>query len=362
MNKNERFNYLLKQFLSGETSVEEHDEFFNTLATAEFDKVLDQYIEKDLKYGFENNHADLPPHIAEEIVRNIYKSEKDNTRILPMKRPFYSSWRWVAAASVFIIALSAFFYYLNHIPEDKNGQGQFAHSSSAKNLVQKNNTGKPITISLSDGSKVTLEANSTLHYLKDFKGASREVLLEGSGFFEVIKNPESAFVVYYGEIITKVLGTSFSIHKNEKTGNPEVSVKSGRVQVSENSELRKNHSTRSSVIVTPNQKAIYLIKEGVLETTLVDAPEPVLENNIHLKDSKQLFVYDQEKLENIFKQFEKIYGIEIAVENTNLNNCLFTGDVSNQDLFTKLKIICMTTNSDYEVNGTKILIKGKGCQ
>lgn len=362
MDKNARFTYLLEQYLSEKISLEEQNEFFKLITTEEFDQVLGEHIKLDLKNGTKFSHADLPPHIAEEIARNIYNSEKDTARILPIKRSFYSSWTWIAAASVFLISLSALFYYLNLVPGNKNGLNKYASLSPAEYVVQKNNTGKSITISLSDGSKVTLEANSTLKYVKDFNGPTREVTLEGSGFFEVTKNPESPFIVYYGEIITKVLGTSFSIHKNEKTGNPEVSVKTGKVQVSKNSELIKKDSYRSSVIVTPNQKAIYLIKEGVLERTLVDDPEPVSENKTGIKDANQFFVYDQEKLQNIFEQFEKIYGIEIEVENTNLNNCLFTGEVSNQDLFTKLKIICMTTNSDYEVNGTKIFIKGKGCQ
>jgi transmembrane sensor len=49
------------------------------------------------------------------------------------------------------------------------------------------------------------------------------------------------------------------------------------------------------------------------------------------------------------------------VENENLNNCLFTGDLSAQDLYTKLRILTLTINASYEINGTKILLKGEGC-
>jgi hypothetical protein len=72
-------------------------------------------------------------------------------------------------------------------------------------------------------------------------------------------------------------------------------------------------------------------------------------------------LFDQQKLLNVFGQIEKAYLIDITVENTALYNCVFTGDISNLDLFSALKIICIATNSEYEINGTKILIKGKGC-
>jgi hypothetical protein len=357
MNKIERFNYLFEQYLSDKISLEEHDELFKLLATDEFDQVIAHNIERDLKDGFENSHSDLPPHIAEEIIRNIHKSEQDVTRILPKKRTVFTSWWWAAAASFILIVFSIYFFWLQ---DNKTVHNKFA-SVNPVMFVEENTTGKPMSVLLSDGSTVILESDSRLYYVKNFK-EGRKVFLEGSAFFDVVKNPESPFLVYYDDIITKVLGTSFSIQKNIKTGNPEVSVKSGKVQVSENRNLLGGRSAGSSVIVTPNQKAIYITKDGQLKTTLVDIPEPVEDfHNQAAKATPRTFIYDQESLENIFKQLEGLYGIEIAVENSRLNKCVFTGDVSDLDLFAKLKIICLTTNSRYQVNGTKILITGKGC-
>ncbi|MEO6684197.1 MAG: FecR domain-containing protein [Ginsengibacter sp.] len=357
MNKSERFNYLLEQYLSEKISLKEHDEFFKLLGTEEFDQAIARNIEHDLHDGFENLYTDLPPHIAEEIIRNIHKSEKDVSRILPKKRSQFFSWKWAAAASVVLIVFSIYFFLLRNDPLDHN---QFA-SINPVTLVKENKSGLPMTVVLSDGSTVILESNSTLHYVKNFE-EGREVFLEGSAFFDVIKDPGKPFLVYYDDIITKVLGTSFSIQKNIETGNPEVSVKTGRVQVSENKELSGNQNAGNSVIVTPNQKAIYIAKDGVLKTTLVDIPEPVKEaHNLAAKVTPRTFIYDQQSLGNIFKQFEDLFGIEISVENTNLNKCVFSGDISDLNLFEKLKIICVTINADYEVKGTKILITGKGC-
>ncbi|MBS1654030.1 MAG: DUF4974 domain-containing protein, partial [Bacteroidetes bacterium] len=97
-----------------------------------------------------------------------------------------------------------------------------------------------------------------------------------------------------------------------------------------------------------------------------DKPQPLVKEksgkDTLLITSHFRFNYEQEKLENIFDQLEATYGIEIIPENPNLNNCVFTGDLSGEDLFTKLKILCLTTQSSYEINGTRVLMKGHGCE
>jgi hypothetical protein len=63
----------------------------------------------------------------------------------------------------------------------------------------------------------------------------------------------------------------------------------------------------------------------------------------------------------ILQTLEKIYGIDIEVENDNIDNCHFSGDVSNMDLYARLDVVCRSINASYEIIGTKILIRGKGC-
>ncbi len=363
MRKNDRFGYLLQQYTSGNISDDEQDELFEMVSSSHFDANLGSKIQQELHEGGFEKSADLPPHIAQEIIRNIFKAEKNTARILPIRRRSFKTWHWMAAASIVLILLSTYFYLHSYT---KVSDTTFASLIPSKTIIKKNNSKEAEIILLSDGSMITLHPKSTLHYPDAFPGNSREVYLEGEAFFQVAKNPQKPFLVYYNNIITKVLGTSFIINTNPKTGNVEVVVKTGRVQVSENSKLVKGTESNNAVIVTPNQKAIYKSNTRLFETTLVDNPELVTSDDKNLQVSTHnrsgTFIYNQEKLSGVFRQLEKSYGIEIIPENANLNNCVFTGDVSGQDLYTKLKIICLTTNSSYEINGTKILIKGKGCE
>ena len=100
-------------------------------------------------------------------------------------------------------------------------------------------------VTLSDGTKVMLNANSTLEYPASFGDASsdkendaadaahqvREVRLKGEALFEVTKNPHRPFVVKAGEMQTQVLGTVFDVKAYRKDA-PKVTLMQGKVKVS----------------------------------------------------------------------------------------------------------------------------------
>lgn len=87
-------------------------------------------------------------------------------------------------------------------------------------------------VTLSDGTKVMLNANSTLEYPASFDDAeTREVRLKGEAHFEVTKNPHRPFVVKAGEMQTQVLGTIFDVKAYRKDA-PKVTLMEGKVKVS----------------------------------------------------------------------------------------------------------------------------------
>ena len=87
-------------------------------------------------------------------------------------------------------------------------------------------------VTLSDGTRVMLNANSTLEYPASFDDAEvREVRLKGEAHFEVTKNPHRSFVVKAGEMQTQVLGTIFDVKAYRKDA-PKVTLMEGKVKVS----------------------------------------------------------------------------------------------------------------------------------
>ncbi len=353
----EKFILLLGKYASNNLSTEERSELFDGIASGNYDDVLLKHIEYNLRDG-NMEGANLLPQKSAEIIHKILSSEKQNSLLIP-KKPKVKKMYWAgAAAAVLVIVFSIFFL------QRKENIDSFTNLSSAKNMSEKTNTsGTPLKIKMEDGSFITLQPGSVIHYPSHFLPGKREIFLEGEAFFEVSKNASRPFFVYNKNLVTRVLGTSFNIKMNKENKQVEVSVRSGRVEVYEFESSEKTNDAKKNrgVILLPNQKVIYDQETRLFVPTLVDNPLPVITDSVNKKTPAESFVFEETPIKKVIESFEKTFEIDIVVENENMYNCLFTGDVSRQDLYTRLNIICQAIQASYEIKETKILIKGTGC-
>lgn len=362
-----RYTALLKKYLEDTIDSREHDELFRMTAAENIEELLAELIDKDAKSN-QLNEAELPADISEDIVLKILASEKNNSRLF-IRSQRTRLFQGLSIAAVFLLVVfGTVFVYRNMLSD--NARSAFEVSIPQNNIVKTNTTSLPLELVMEDGSTVKLTPRSSLSYPKQFANGKREVYLTGEAFFVVTKNPEKPFLVYYNNIVTRVLGTSFTIKTNNSTKNVEVSVRTGKVQVFENKYMSTGTASRDeakSVILKPNQKAMYNPLHHDFQTTIADSIHPLVsfpdmdKNVIHSKLTGSFIFQKATSLKNIFSQLESVYGIEIVVDNDNIYNCVFTGDVSTQEMLEKLHIICLTIGAAYEVNGTKILVTGKGC-
>lgn len=225
-----------------------------------------------------------------------------------------------------------------------------------------NNTLQPMLVNLEDGSTVILQPKSLLKYPKHFSKTIREVTLKGEGFFEISKNPSRPFLVYNSNVITRVVGTSFIVKTNEIANETEVTVKTGKVIVSPNSgslsfKIDEILKSAKGVVLTPNQKTVYSASENTFATTLVDKPLPIAKNS--KQPSKENYSFNDSRVADVLNQLQKSYGVEFVVEDKELYNYTFTGDLSEQNLFSQLDFLCESIQATYQVKETKIIIKEK---
>lgn len=229
-------------------------------------------------------------------------------------------------------------------------------------IEQINTTGKVIEIRLSDGSVVSLENNSRLKYYKDYKkDPYRKVFLTGEAFFNIAKNPLQPFLVYANEVVTKVLGTSFSVKAYDNEGSVVVSVKEGKVSVySKESQREKGDTIESEmngVVLMPNQQVLYERTEGSFNKTLVERPEIIKEEALQFN-----FEFHSTPAKEVFEVLAEAYGIEIIFDEEGLENCYLTAPLGGEEpLFEKLKIVCRTIGATYELIDAKIVVSSKGC-
>ena len=187
--------------------------------------------------------------------------------------------------------------------EDKSEQEdrQFAANEI---LVAETGRGEDRHLVLSDGTKVWLNAESSLLYPKHFAGKERKVQLQGEGYFEVRHNAKCPFIVEAANLIATDLGTAFGI--KVYIGKPaQVTLVSGCVAVRQKGES-------SSLVLKPNQMAT-LSGDG-FDVTDVDT-YPLVQRK------SGLFYFHEVALVDVMKELGRWYHVKVVFEN---KNCLQT--------------------------------------
>ena len=268
-----------------------------------------------------------------------------------------------------LVAIIFVFHYRTYLSKESPRQAAAAGIMKEKS----NNDVSPQQIRLADNTTVTLEPGARLLYPQNFAGDKREVYLDGEAFFEVSHDAHRPFYVYNNNLVTHVLGTSFTIRTDEQRKKIEVTVRSGKVEVYEKTPAGNKPAyaaASNGVVLTPNQKVIYSEDSRRFEALLVEDPLPLVTkasaaNSMLTKDApvaaQQSFVFNTAPIPEVLRAFENVYGIEIEVENERINNCHFSGDMSNMGFNARLEVICKVLHTTYEIRGTKILIRGNGC-
>jgi transmembrane sensor len=359
MQSQEQFLALLDKYVSGNIAAEEYDELFFLIANGQFDHLLEAHFQTNF-YKEALPGSDMPSQRAQELLRNILTAEKRTAHLLPGIFIKKRTARWYMAAVVTgLLAITTWFLLVNN---KKILPATVANTSGINMIEKKNTLDHALAIKLEDGSMVTLQPGSKVNFPQHFQPDKREINLEGEAFFEVSKNAERPFFVYYNNLVTHVLGTSFNIRSDSRNKQVEVLVVTGKVQVYENSNKFSDNAPKTNgVILTPNQKVIYKEDERQFTATLVNDPLPLAPDRQKSTSVTTTFNFEEAHLLQVFQLLEKTYGIEIVVENDRLYNCLFTGNITSHGLFTKLDIVCGSVNASYQVVGTKILVRGKGC-
>jgi len=259
----------------------------------------------------------------------------------------------VAAASVLLVA-GGFWWMM----QTTTSAETFSFSKAIQTphgIEVKNTASNPRQIKLEDGSVVILKGNSSVTYPEHFGKQSRIVFLKGEAFFNVKRDPTKPFIVHTGELVTEVLGTSFTVKSYEDAQSIEVLVTTGRVSVYENS--AKTSQKRNGVILTPNQQIVFDKVSRKLSPSIVE--KPVV---IQPPANPFVFIFEEACLPEVLKKLENAYGLEIVIENQALNQCIFTADLNELPLRTQLDLICKSVNASYEQRGTSIFINGEGCK
>ncbi len=213
---------------------------------------------------------------------------------------------------------------------ERRNEAQINIPTIAYNEIRVEKGGKPNTLILTDGSKVILNAATTLKYPANFSESKREVYLDGEAYFEIAKDTLNPFVVKLKNQNITVLGTAFNVEAYSDKPFSITTLISGKILLETFDELGE---PVSSMYLKPNQKATADNKTGSVSLENVDAS---LSKAWIIGE----FKFRDEPLISIIQRLEKYYAVTISLEDDSLKNIRYTGTFSlEQDIIDVLRII-----------------------
>ena len=256
----------------------------------------------------------------------------------------------VAALLVIGIMIGAIFFNRINYSSDEIAPKAIAYA--IKNQVNHSKIG--MLIKLADGSSVILEPGSSLSYPTYFKGKERSVSLKGEAFFEVHKDATHPFFVNTNDLVTRVVGTSFTIKAYNNSS--KVIVNTGKVWVSKKDHTGDIKQKAKLIYLVPNQQLTYnKAHESLVKNTL--AKPLMLSPNV----SKELFTFNDTPLNKVIASIERAYNVNIVYNEKQMGGCPLTASLADEHLLEKLDLICKALNASYYINEGQIVLQGKGC-
>ncbi len=237
-----------------------------------------------------------PAESPEVLVANVFSGDVLSSGGTPVRRigadRFTRRRTWITAASVIVLLSGGTILYLQQHNENReskiNGQNAFSSKGFTQSTINPRGSGEKQLV-LADGSKVWLNAASTLRYPASFGSRERVVELSGEAFFEVAQNSATPFRVLIKDAEVEVLGTHFNINAFEdepvskttlidgavkmQSGSHEIILHPGQqVAIAYASGASSSQEGGNPVVTTVDASAVLGWRNGNLEFTNADLP------------------------------------------------------------------------------------------
>lgn len=351
------------------------DRYLNDECSSEekecIDKWLDSLIEQEIKVGVDLNSkkVQLQEYIQLAMQSDPEFSKKGKLENTGRLIHFY----WVAAALI-LISCGVLIYFvssnLEKVQSLTSNVTEAFNNMKSTGIIE-NDLQEEKEISLADGSIILLAKGGKIEINPGFKGTTERIVhLEGKAFFKVAHDANRPFIVVTKNLVTKVLGTSFTIDA-EKGQEVTVAVKTGKVVVYYRDQGKKIQVKPDSfVAITANHQIRFdathkkLVKSIVEHPSLIPASERLVNNtsSLVLDSQTKRMKFDGVPAAQILKALEEAYGIKIKFDQSKISECIITATLTNDDLYTGLQTICNLIDGTYQTNRNEIEILSPGCR
>ncbi|MFI5139426.1 MAG: FecR family protein [Sphingobacteriales bacterium] len=193
---------------------------------------------------------------------------------------------------------------------------------------------------LADGTKVWLNAASSLRFPTAFTGKNRTVELTGEAYFEVAKNKDKPFNVKTATQTVQVLGTHFNINAYSNEATVKTTLLEGSVKV---------YSGNAVVMIRPGQQSV-LANNG----TFAVKDDPDTDEIVAWKNG--LFQFNEADIQTIMRQIARWYDIDVEFKGK-LPADLYRGKISRNVNVSQVLKILELSGINFTIEGRKIIVK-----
>lgn len=235
----------------------------------------------------------------------------------------------------------------NHVVVDKMADGQLnyhksrtVNSETASYHTITTPRGGQYQINLPDGTKVWLNAASSIRFPTTFNQAERTVKIEGEVYFDVEKLHGKPFVVLAKDQRITVLGTRFNVMAYPDEETIETSLLEGKVAVSISDKV---------YALAPGQRTTFHKEGGKVRISSVGVEEAVAWKAGYFK-------FNAEPIESIMRKISRWYDVEVAYEGS-MERKLFKGTVSRYGQVEEvLDLLALTGTVSFKIEGRRIVV------
>ena len=225
-------------------------------------------------------------------------------------------------------------YQLKSVETDTNNQIQYNILTVPR--------GAEYALTLSDGTRIWLNAESELKYPVRFTRNFREVFLKGEAYFEVAHNASSPFWVKVRDLSVKVLGTAFNVMAYPDEQRIETTLENGQVNV---------YSGDKEVQLQPGMQAVFHCDSKDLKIREVNT---LLYTS--WKDSRMIF--EELRLEELLDRLGRWYDVQIFYQNNELKDIRLTGNISkHEQIAVVLDLIHSMGKVEFQMNGRTVIVR-----
>lgn len=256
-------------------------------------------------------------------------------------------WHYTGIAASFLLFCLAVGYWF--LPGDAPAPPLLQQTTAGGISTIENSTGIRKRVILPDGSIVQMSPASTIRFSDDLYATSRELFLEGEAYFDVAHNSARPFYVYAGDVVTKVLGTTFIVRAPGVGEKVTVSVKTGKVTV------YSRKATHKKTVLVPNQEAVYDRTTDAVATQSV----PAARVNEPRQDLMEMH-FEETPVPEVLTMLTESYDIDIVFGDA-LSGCVLTSSFYEEGLYDRIDVICTAIGATYSIVDAQIVIESQGC-